>query len=83
MPYFTYILQSLQDNSYYIGYTKNLESRLQKHNTSKSGYTSTKKPWKVVYYEMFDNKTTAIKREKLLKKMKSREFISKLIDNPG
>lgn len=77
--FYVYILQSLQDNSYYIGYTGDLDRRLKKHNTSCAGYTSTKKPWTIVYSEFFDNKRDAIMREKFLKKQKSKVFIESLI----
>ena len=75
----TYILQSEKDNSFYIGYTKNIGNRLFKHNNSKTGYTASKKPWKLVYFESFETKTEAIKRENFIKAQKSSEFISELI----
>ena len=78
--FYIYILQSLKDNSYYIGYSQNPESRLIKHNTANKGYTSTRKPWKLVYTEQFETKTLAIKREKFIKKQKSVLFINNLID---
>jgi len=81
MAYFTYILQSLNDGSYYIGSTNDLEARLLKHNTAKSGYTSRKQPWKIVYFETFDSKTEAIKRELFLKKQRNKTFYQRLIDN--
>jgi putative endonuclease len=80
MRYYVYILQSEQDGTFYIGYSSNLESRLEKHNSSKTGYTSKKKPWRLVYKEFFDKKTDAIKREKFLKSQRNRAFYQKLID---
>jgi putative endonuclease len=62
------------DNSFYTGYTNNLERRLEEHNDGKSRYTSKKIPWKIVYSEEFGEKSDAIKREFFLKKQKSREF---------
>jgi len=78
MNYFTYILQSEIDGSCYIGSTSNIERRLEKHNFGHSPYTSKKKPWKVIYYEEFDSKNEAIKREKFLKKQKNKNFYLKL-----
>jgi putative endonuclease len=69
------------DNSFYTGYTNNLERRLEEHNDGKSRYTSKKIPWKIVYFEEFGEKSDAIKREFFLKKQKSREFYLRLIDN--
>ncbi|MHA7101256.1 GIY-YIG nuclease family protein [Roseivirga pacifica] len=81
--YYTYILQSEKDGSFYIGYSKNPEQRLIKHNTSNKGYTSKKQPWILVYTECFETKTEALKRENFVKAQKSREFIIKLINNDG
>lgn len=79
--FYIYILQSQKDSSFYIGFTENLNQRLEKHNSSTSGYTSTKKPWIIVYSESFENKTDALKREIFIKNQKSRDFIKKLIED--
>ena len=82
--FFTYILQSLNDQSFYIGFSANLEQRLIKHNNATTGYTSTKKPWKIAYYETFDIESDARKRERAIKKKKSRKYIEFLIEQwPG
>ncbi|KEO73941.1 GIY-YIG nuclease family protein [Anditalea andensis] len=80
MDYFVYILQSAKDGSFYIGYSENPSSRLEKHNRPHSGYTGRKQPWKIVYTEQFDSKAEAQKREQYIKKMKSKDFILKLIN---
>jgi len=74
-----YILESLRDGSYYIGYSKDPEKRLRKHNSSTKGYTSTKKPWCLVHIEKFDAKSEAIKRERFLKAQRNRHFYQSLI----
>ena len=79
--FFVYILQSDFDNSFYIGYTTNLERRLQEHNEGKSRYTSKKIPWQLKYHENFNNKTDALKREHFLKKQRNRKFYQKLINS--
>lgn len=78
--YFVYILQSKVDASFYIGYTENLERRVQQHNNGESAYTSRKMPWDVVYFEEFPEKSDAIKREKFLKAQKNKSFYQSLID---
>jgi len=77
--YFVYIIQSEIDNSFYIGYTTNIDKRLSEHNNGLSRYTSRKMPWKLVYHEAFILKTEALKRELFLKKQKNRAFYQKLI----
>ena len=58
--YYTYILQSELDSSFYIGYTTDLERRLSAHNSGLSRYTKRKIPWKLVYFESFEQKTEAL-----------------------
>ncbi|MDA0987175.1 MAG: GIY-YIG nuclease family protein [Bacteroidetes bacterium] len=79
MKYFVYIIQSEKDKSFYIGSTKNINLRIERHNQGWSRYTKTKTPWKIVYSEEFENKSEAIKREINIKKMKSRVYIENLI----
>jgi putative endonuclease len=77
--FFVYILQSKKDFSFYIGQTNDLDARLCKHNDGLSKYSSSKIPWRLVYFEMFETRTEAIKREKGIKSKKSRKYIEVLI----
>jgi putative endonuclease len=77
--FYVYLIQSEVDSSFYIGYTSNLELRLKQHNNGETIYSSRKKPWFLVYSEVFENKTLALKRERFLKKQKNRDFYYQLI----
>ena len=77
--YYTYILQSELDSSFYIGYTTDLERRLSAHNSGLSRYTKRKIPWKLMYFESFEQKTEALKRELFLKRQKNRAYYEHLI----
>ncbi|WP_442786040.1 GIY-YIG nuclease family protein [Marinifilum sp. D737] len=79
--YCVYILQSQLDQSYYIGYTSNIENRLTYHNQGRSRYTRKKIPWVLMYSEKYNSKRDALIREKFLKKQKSRVFIEELISS--
>jgi len=79
MPYYVYILQSLKDGTYYIGSTRNLEERLERHNQGRSKYTKAKRPWKLVYHEEYPNRSKAVRRENAIKGQKSTESIEALI----
>ena len=81
MEYWVYIIQSDFDQSFYIGFTSNIEQRLSYHNSGKSRYTSRKMPWKLVYSEKYQTRSEAIKREKFLKKQRNRNFYKRLIQN--
>jgi putative endonuclease len=77
--YYCYILYSEKLDKYYIGSTGDLEGRIQRHNTSNHGFTSTGKPWEIKYFETFESKTEAMKRELLLKSWKNRKSLEDLI----
>ncbi len=79
--YYCYILYSDILDKYYIGHTNDLESRLKKHLTNHKGFTGSVSDWKIVYYEIFENKTDAYARERAIKKRKSRKYIEKLISS--
>jgi putative endonuclease len=84
MVYFTYKIKSKIKDRYYIGSSDNLERRLILHNEGNTISTKAYIPWELVYFETFRTKSEALKREKHLKKMKSKKYIKWLIDNhPG
>lgn len=65
--YHVYILKSKKDNSLYVGYTNDVQRRLQEHNKGQVGYTKDNVPWYLVYYETFTSLEDAKQREKSLK----------------
>jgi len=76
---FVYILQSERDGSYYVGHTSNLEQRLRRHNEGRNAYTRAKIPWRLIYQEALPSRGAAMKREKEIKSMKSRDSIVDLV----
>lgn len=81
MVFFVYIIYSEKRDKYYIGYTADLVTRVDKHNLGATTSTRSGIPWILVYSEEFENKTDAIKREIAIKKKKSRKYIESLIAN--
>ena len=79
MKYTTYILYSSKLDKYYIGYTNDIDRRLEEHNRKKGKYTDTGIPWQMVYSESFDSAEEAHQRELEIKKKKSRKYIVWLI----
>ncbi len=65
--YYSYILRSLKDNSFYYGSTSDLEKRLSEHNKGKVKYTKSRFPWAVHYYEKYNTRSEAVKRELFFK----------------
>lgn len=71
--YYTYILLT-ENNTFYCGYTDDVEKRFQKHLSGKGAkYTRANKPLKIVYKKEFENKTDAMKEERRIKKLSHSE----------
>lgn len=66
---YTYLVRC-SDNSLYAGWTNDLEKRLKAHNDGTGAkYTKSRKPVTLAYFETFETKSEAMKREAALKKM--------------
>jgi len=77
--WYVYILRSLKDGGYYIGYTSDLEKRLRFHNRGLQRSTRHRRPFELVYFEEHTSKRDAIKREKELKSYKGGEALKRLL----
>jgi putative endonuclease len=66
--YYVYILYSDSIDRHYIGSTENYEKRLLNHNNGLSTFTKRGIPWKILYLETFLDRSSAVKREKEIKK---------------
>jgi len=66
---YTYILEC-KDGTYYTGWTNNLEKRLNVHNEGRGAkYTKARLPVSLIYYEEFQTKEEAMRREYAIKHM--------------
>lgn len=75
---YVYILKC-SDNTLYTGWTSNLENRIKVHQSGKGAkYTRGRLPIELVYYEKFEDKILAMKREYEIKQL-SRSDKLKLI----
>ncbi|MEK7186878.1 MAG: GIY-YIG nuclease family protein [Patescibacteria group bacterium] len=77
--YYVYILKSRQNGKLYKGFTRDLKVRLNEHNSGRSRYTKAFKPWDLIYYEAFMNKTDARREELFLKSGKGKERLKYLL----
>jgi putative endonuclease len=79
--YYVYIVQCT-DETLYTGIATDLERRIDEHNHSDKGakYTRARRPVTLVYYETFEDRSTASKREYEIKKRMSRAEKLKLIN---
>ena len=78
---FVYILKSEKNGRYYIGSTKNVEQRLQKHNHGYVKSTRATRPFKIVLVQQYPTITKAKQIEYKIKKLKRRDYIEKMIQD--
>jgi len=74
-----YILQ-LRNNSYYVGSTNNIQSRIVEHQQGKVRSTKNNLPFILKYTENFKTRGEAQSREYQVKKWKSRKAVERLIN---
>lgn len=80
--YFIYILYSQKSDIYYVGYTADVELRVQQHNElAENSFTSKHRPWILkAIFSCGENRGLAMKVEKFIKRQKSKAFVEKLIE---
>ena len=79
--FYTYVLLSEKDGSFYVGYTSDLEDRLERHYKGQSKATAHRLPLKLVYYEACLNPEDAKSREKYFKTGFGRRFLKNRLQN--
>lgn len=75
MFFYVYVLESLKDGDYYIGYTNNLKRRLEEHKNGLSFSTKFRLPTKLIYFEGCADQDDAKRREDYLKTTQGRRFL--------
>ena len=83
MYFYVYMLKSISNefNKTYVGYTKNIKSRLIKHNSNKGAKSTKGHKWILIYKKRFKNKNEAMSFEyKLKKNRKKRKLILEGLD---
>ncbi|MGE5575167.1 MAG: GIY-YIG nuclease family protein [Ignavibacteria bacterium] len=79
MSFYVYILQCA-DGSFYTGYTKDLQERTRQHENGKGAkYTKSHRPQKIAYVEVFGTRSSAMKRERAIKKLTHQQKLDLVI----
>ena len=79
--HYVYALYSKDFNKIYIGYSSDVNRRLESHNhKNNTHWTSKFQPWIIIYTEEHEIKAMAMKREKQLKSERGRQFIRGIIE---
>jgi putative endonuclease len=73
--YYVYVLRSMKDNMFYVGFTKDLPARLETHNKGQVSSTRSRIPFELVYWEGCLSQADATVREKYLKSAWGKRYI--------
>jgi len=73
--HYVYVLRSLADGNFYVGYTNDLKRRFAEHEQGKVPSTKSRLPVELVYYEACRSRQDATKREKYLKTAWGKRYI--------
>ena len=70
MVYYVYLIKTLDGflNKSYVGFTNNIEKRLNKHNSNMGAKSTRGYKWEVIYKKKFYSKKRALSFEYKLKK---------------
>ena len=79
MFWYVYVLQSLKNDSLYVGYTQDLRKRLTEHNRGLNFSTKPYLPWQVIHYEAYRNGKDAKHREGYLKTSQGARLLKRML----
>lgn len=77
--YYVYILLSLRDRRFYIGFTNDLRRRLAEHKQGKNISTAKRLPVELIFYEAFPVKSDAERRERYFKTAKGKTTLRQML----
>jgi putative endonuclease len=73
--YYVYVLKSIKDKQFYVGYTNDLEQRILAHERGKVYSTRQRRPIELIYYEACRQSEDALRREKYLKTTYGKRYL--------
>ena len=77
--YFAYVIKSLKDGSLYKEHCQDIAARLKQHNRGETLSIKNKIPFVLIYFEKFETRIEAIKREKYFKTAAGRRFLKNIL----
>ncbi len=77
--YYIYVLESQKDRNLYVGCTSNIENRLKLHNKGAVQSTKHRTPFKLVYYETYEDKYEAFRMERFYKSATGKKVLKNKI----
>ena len=81
LPFCVYILFSEKDHLLYIGFTTNIEKRLENHNAGLTTSTASRRPLRLIFCEHYLFETDARKREMYFKTTSGKKAIKLMLNS--
>ena len=75
--FYIYLLQS--NSRIYVGMTTDLKRRVKEHNAGQNVSTKAYLPWNLIFYEAYNNREDATRREKYFKKTQGRQAMRRML----
>lgn len=75
--FYIYLLQS--KSRIYVGVTSDLKRRVNEHNAGQNVSTKAYLPWELIFYEAYNNRVDAKRRESYLKTTQGRQAIRRML----
>ncbi|MFC1598392.1 GIY-YIG nuclease family protein [Patescibacteria group bacterium] len=80
MFYYVYVLISLRDRNFYIGFTTDLNERITRHHNGDVSSTKNRRPVELIFYEAYLEKLDALRRERYFKTTKGKATIRVMLN---
>ena len=76
-----YVLKSEKDHNLYIGCTSDLKNRLDYHNNGRVKSTKNRRPFKLIFSEVYPDRYEAYRMEKFYKTAPGKRFLKSKIEH--
>lgn len=77
--YYVYVLQSINKNFLYVGFTSDLKRRFKEHNCHEELSTKHYAPFRLIHYEAYINEKDAKRREEYFKTTKGKTTLKTML----
>lgn len=75
--HYVYVLRSLKDSRFYVGFTADINKRVNEHNSGKVISTKSRSPFELIYYEAYKYEQDARNQEIFYKTGQGRRILNK------
>ena len=83
MPWQVYVLRNEKGRRYVGSTGRSAQQRLSEHNAGLNFWTRANGPWRLVYFESFETKQAALRRERYFKTGAGRRTLDVLVGRAG